>query len=382
MGEKESEVLFATCNNVNCQKKFVPKRSNHLYCDPNCCINSRVTTPVNGQAKKRKEISPTCEYGKKSKNELIEELETSLAAQAILQSEVLQLKEEIARIKIAFADSLLDKLAVPIRDTTASDIGHASGVTSFSYASALKSANNKSVLVARLEQKGPSEAVNSQAIETLLDAEPGGPKVQHVSEKEDKVVMIFNNDKEREAAKRILESNPGVRSAVKTITAQKRNYPLVALFTGCDNLDGLQHELESRNNILKGNINCIRPLSKEKGHIKIYVPTKECKEAILRVGRLYAKRDGKFSSHKVVELDLNREVRRCFKCQAYGHIASVCKNANKCGKCSREHETRDCKAAPENAKCANCKGKHVSGSSTCPEQLKAVAKYRTFLDSQ
>lgn len=47
------------------------------------------------------------------------------------------------------------------------------------------------------------------------------------------------------------------------------------------------------------------------------------------------------------------ELVQCFKCQGYGHIAKFCKNANACGHCSAEHNTKDC-TAKDKPKCANC----------------------------
>ena len=58
------------------------------------------------------------------------------------------------------------------------------------------------------------------------------------------------------------------------------------------------------------------------------------------------------------------QLRQCFKCQAYGHKASVCTRKARCGKCTQEHETRECQS--EAMQCVNCKGPHCAWSHECP----------------
>lgn len=48
------------------------------------------------------------------------------------------------------------------------------------------------------------------------------------------------------------------------------------------------------------------------------------------------------------------DLRRCFRCCAYGHIAANCKATNSaCGLCAGHHETKDCPKTNQN-KCVNC----------------------------
>jgi len=63
-------------------------------------------------------------------------------------------------------------------------------------------------------------------------------------------------------------------------------------------------------------------------------------------------------------------IKQCFKCQAYGHKADICKNKIKCGKCAQEHETKNCTS--EELKCANCKGAHEAKDHGCPWRQKIV----------
>jgi hypothetical protein len=58
------------------------------------------------------------------------------------------------------------------------------------------------------------------------------------------------------------------------------------------------------------------------------------------------------------------QIKQCFKCQAYGHKASVCTRKERCGKCAQEHETKDCQS--KTVSCANCKGSHCAWFHECP----------------
>lgn len=68
-----------------------------------------------------------------------------------------------------------------------------------------------------------------------------------------------------------------------------------------------------------------------------------------------------FMDTKKVFLGLQRcrvrddfNLRRCWKCNAYGHAAKKCNRAAVCGVCAGPHETRDCSNPKEQA-CINCR---------------------------
>lgn len=59
-------------------------------------------------------------------------------------------------------------------------------------------------------------------------------------------------------------------------------------------------------------------------------------------------------------------MKKCYKCQAYGHLAVNCTNRIYCGSCTGNHYTRECQA--EESKCINC--------------LDANNKYKTNYNTQ
>lgn len=78
---------------------------------------------------------------------------------------------------------------------------------------------------------------------------------------------------------------------------------------------------------------------------------------------------------------------RCFRCQAYGHLAARCKAAKVCGHCAGEgHEKKECSKKADGLMCVNCRrvGKAAGNSVTscsCPcyvRQLDVVARVTEY----
>jgi hypothetical protein len=97
------------------------------------------------------------------------------------------------------------------------------------------------------------------------------PTLQHFSKKNNQARLVFNNEADAKKAEKILKEDPKLTGTVKSISEHKLNYPVVALATGTDKLEELKAEIEYCNEALKGNISSIKILSREKGHLKIYV---------------------------------------------------------------------------------------------------------------
>jgi hypothetical protein len=64
-------------------------------------------------------------------------------------------------------------------------------------------------------------------------------------------------------------------------------------------------------------------------------------------------------------------VTQCVQCQEFGHIARFCKNTTRCGRCSGDHDTRECLKPATVRKCALCKGNHTAWSETCRHRIQA-----------
>jgi hypothetical protein len=81
----------------------------------------------------------------------------------------------------------------------------------------------------------------------------------------------------------------------------------------------------------------------------------------------------------VERYDASCRITQCFKCQKYGHISTICSNAESCGHCGSDHTTEKCAGvSPTTRKrCAACQGgEHTSWSAECPARVKETLRAR------
>jgi hypothetical protein len=79
----------------------------------------------------------------------------------------------------------------------------------------------------------------------------------------------------------------------------------------------------------------------------------------------------------VERYDTRCRITQCFKCHKYGHISSICLNAEKCGFCGEGHPTESCavKSQESRMKCAGCNGgNHTAWSKLCPARIKELGR--------
>ena len=54
---------------------------------------------------------------------------------------------------------------------------------------------------------------------------------------------------------------------------------------------------------------------------------------------------------------------RCYKCNRFGHVASKCKNKDRCSQCGGDHPRSSCNQSVK--KCVSCGGNHSAADRTC-----------------
>lgn len=294
------------------------------------------------------------------------------------KEELKQQQKIMTDYKIAFADRMFESYKKTANQQPIQEIK--------SYAAATKgttnnSANHKyaqSTLAFSIDPSGADKELNIKLIDNLLDAKAAGnPVPLSVNRKDDKGYITFPNQEDAEKARMILTNNTTCKGFINDLKTQVKLYPAIGLFAPEGDLKELKEEIEFRNGFIEDSLVKIVQIHKCKEpdliHIKLFFNSPEVRdEAVYR-----AKIHTSMKRIKIVPIDVNREVRRCYKCNKYGHTSTHCNAATAtCGKCAQNHDTRSCKATIH--KCPNCKLSHFAGDSKCPEQIKAVNRYRTL----
>jgi len=71
------------------------------------------------------------------------------------------------------------------------------------------------------------------------------------------------------------------------------------------------------------------------------------------------------------------QIIQCFKCYRYGHRADSCdQQLSSCGKCSKNHRTKECSSNNEAHCCILCKGPHPAWSHECSRRQKEIDRLK------
>lgn len=387
VGQMESAVapnglVGLSCTVISCSNPATEWRNGLPYCSP-ACIRSMATDDVTTPASRKRGAEhltpPSPRWADLGKNDLLQKLREAHEEIEKLNRLNASLEKELNNAKIALANDLLKKITPA---ATAEEDGSA-----YSYSEMLQRGSNPRSAILTAEATG---TVNITDIDKILGSRGKGPIPQCIKQVENKILMTFGDEKSRDRASDILASSDSAKKFLSNINKPKRLYPAVAKFA---DLRGTKEELlESlrfRNPAIGESLASVRTIFKSKdgvsGHVKMLFSSKAIRDLLIQRGEVFLP-DRRCP---VVLPDPNREVRRCYKCQKYGHISTMCSATHDtCGKCNENHRTNVCTVAADDRvrlRCANClarptnvrlsDGNHMAGSNECPEHKRAVRRY-------
>lgn len=120
--------------------------------------------------------------------------------------------------------------------------------------------------------------------------------------------------------------------------------------------------IELKRNIKEGNVIEAKRLQRKRESLSVMLrfESSEVLPSKVRIGYV------RFHVREYVRAPL-----RCYNCQRYGHIASVCRAKKRCAHCGEEHEYGKCGRNVE-AKCCNCGGAQNVAYRGCEVSKRAV----------
>jgi len=203
--------------------------------------------------------------------------------------------------------------------------------------------------------------------------------------------LTFSDAAARDKAKKILQTSTEGKQIFQAVSNSVHYFPALIKYVNLEAPEeSILADIKYRNPILKEHAKSVKIIYRSRedpneGHVKLWITSKSVCNEIIKRGEIFL--PGRRC--RVTAPDLNREVRRCFKCQQYGHLIKDCKEkSDTCGRCAGTHRTSLCnKNDSRQLKCSNCArrpqhlrslsdDKHEAGDKMCPEQIKAIERYK------
>jgi hypothetical protein len=340
----------------------------------------------------------------------LDKLEKELENRATLRSELDLAKKDLVIAKPSLADKdirlfELQRNVKPARkqslvppSASVSNLSNSHGAnrsqSSDSYATAAKQMRSRDVRsMAKIDPLTNPSSYSKSAVESILGLQTDGPIAQDIKIKNGNLVIRFNTAADRDEANNCINAHQSKGYHLfDRVFVPTTPFPLLVHFNNLLNVpmaersDDLEmkiakeksliSQVESSNPSLKGCVVSAMVLrSSPISHsylVHLCVNSLALKKSILAGGRIFLGN----KAHRAIDVDVDKEVRRCLKCQRYGHIKHFCKSSSTvCGCCSLDHETSTCTVPKSSFKCPNCQGNHEAGHTSCNAQIAAVSRY-------
>jgi hypothetical protein len=248
-----------------------------------------------------------------------------------------------------------------------------------SYANIVK--NSNSVVVVKPKNNEQESGETKNQIKAIFDPVTSNINGLRSVSNGGIVIMCKDNESTKKCSEEVL-SKMGEQYEVNI---SRPKVPLIKIW-------GMSEVLSEEDVIVKlrRQNNCVREESEitvvnirknQRGVVALLEADQQTYEDLLSAGRVYIGWDSCRAYQHI-------NVKRCFRCNEFNHIANFCKNNIACGNCAEAHDSKDCTG--EVRKCVNCmKAKelmkldidinHPAYSLQCPVYLKKIEKITSSL---
>jgi len=226
-------------------------------------------------------------------------------------------------------------------------------------------------------------SIITQHCQDLINAETDTkPKINGISKTTNGIRLTCETPEDAEIIRTLNWKN----AKINGLQLQKRNYGVVVHRVSTNILTELENEntkattLNAWAEANRGiNITKVKPLRRKPrtdspAHQSIVIFTDHPQDAdrCIKLGFFI---DSEYHNTEMYAPQL--QVRQCYNCYGYGHLAVHCKRPKAtCGKCSAHHKTDKCESTEHT--CCNCKGSHPAWSPQCPARKVEVDRLKAL----
>jgi hypothetical protein len=230
------------------------------------------------------------------------------------------------------------------------------------------------------ERKNVQSLPNEAIIQRIQQERSDGKEVVAVRKLPSGDLRLFLTNERTKAT--LLQDRSWTACFGKTCSIAENIYKVLVHSIRIDSVDPRRAEdvakLQEENQTLHDGLKITRLSWLNRGHaagkthgsLIVGVATEQMANWIIRRGLV-----SNFAIHLAEYYSPESRLTQCFKCQAYGHVAPVCRKAEACGYCAGKHNTKDC-ATQSQLKCANCGKKHPAWNHAC--SVRRAAKVRSM----
>jgi hypothetical protein len=212
-------------------------------------------------------------------------------------------------------------------------------------------------------------------MDKLLNSKTSGNLIPlKVSKEDDHGFITFQNQQDANKALSIIKNREECKAVLNDPKTQEKLFSAIGLFAPIGVMANLKDEISFRNSFMGDTLVKVIQIHKWKednlGHIKLFFSSAATTDEALLRSKIHTS----YKLIKNVPIDPNREVRRCYRCNRYGHTSTRCTALTPtCGKRVCNHNSRSCTVPT--LKCPNCARNHMAGDASCSEQMKAVKRF-------